>query len=116
MSKTTRSDQAPVTFWRELITRAPSAEDSASKQLARRHAHLFLKDHQPAVEGREQITLLSSVVEPTAKVRRRYAAKEDCQSPSKLNTQEQNAVSPTPHSFFACFTLFTFLLPSYLQS
>jgi len=36
---------APVTLWRELFTRAASAEDGASKQLARRQAHLFIKDH-----------------------------------------------------------------------
>jgi hypothetical protein len=32
-------------------------------------------------------------LKPTAKIKRRYAAKEDCKSPSKLNTQEQSAVS-----------------------
>ena len=33
------ADQTPVTLWRELFTRAASAEDGASKQLARRQAH-----------------------------------------------------------------------------
>jgi len=32
-------------MWRELFTRAASAKDGASKQLARRQEHLFLKDH-----------------------------------------------------------------------
>src|SRR5262245_12708279 len=37
---------------------------------------LIFKDHQP-----------------TAKIRRRYAVKEDCESPSKLNAQGRNAVN-----------------------
>jgi hypothetical protein len=32
--------------WRELFTRAASAEGGASKQLAPHQAHLFLKDHK----------------------------------------------------------------------
>src|SRR5262245_21060989 len=34
------------TLWRELFTRAASAEGGASKQLAPHQGHLFLKDHK----------------------------------------------------------------------
>ena len=47
-----------MTLWRELFTRAASAEDGASKQLARRQAYLFLKDHMPSsVRGRDDWAL-----------------------------------------------------------
>jgi len=34
------------TLWRELFTRAASAEGGASKQLAPHQGHLFLEDHK----------------------------------------------------------------------
>ena len=52
--------RAPPTSWRELFTRATTlAEGVASKQLARRQAHLFLK-HRQSVRESEQTKVCST--------------------------------------------------------